>query len=234
MLRREYNILVEGIVGIALIAVIGLTFGCAGGEPYLRVAPPEIERTGNLLYHREFSEHGSVTSTVTVRFTRNSEDGGIHVWELRGPLSYVSASLLFPEDTYVLFSHVKQLYRKDNAWYDKETEAGSKFSRVLAQQLSPATLPEYIPFGIGGGYKFMRKMAESENTREGVNKTDYLADRYHSVDVAFIEKRGIDGFLVSVPVRRLKDHMKYDTRVMAVFNDGVPRTVDEVVNVEIE
>lgn len=77
---------------------------------------------------------------------------------MKGPLSYVSASLLFPEDTYVLFSQVKQLYMKNNAWYDKGKKGGSKFERVLAEQLSPGTLPEYLPFGGGGGYHFMKKM----------------------------------------------------------------------------
>jgi len=176
----------------------------------------------------------SVTSSATVRFTRDSEDGGTYVLELKGPLSYVSASLLFPEDTYVLFSEVKQLYKKNNAWYNKGQAGGSKFARNFAEQLSPGTLPEYLPFGVGGGYHFMKKMMESENVPKGVIKADYLANRYHSVDVALIEKHGIDGLLVSIPVRQLRTHTKYDTRVMADFNDGLPRTLDEVVDLELE
>ncbi len=234
MVPKRLRNLIKNMLRVALVGAFGLVVGCAGNEPNVRVAVPQVESAGEILYQTEFVSGKSVTSATIVRFTRDSDDGGTYVWEIRGPLSYVSASLLFPEDTYILFSEVKQLYMKNNAWYDRGQAGGSKFVRALEEQLSPGTLPEYLPFGVGGGYHFMKKMLENDDVPKGVTKTDYLANRYHSMDVALIEKHGIDGLLVSVPVRKLHAHTRYDTRVMVAFNDGHPRTLDKVVYLELE
>lgn len=204
---------------IAAVSIVQA--GCTMAKTFKKTPPPEVSPESRVLYEKTFSKEGAPTSDVLVTLSRTSPDTATLEFILNGKISYVSASVLLPEDVEIAHSKVEFRYLAGETWYEKYRESPPKLEKILAEELSPMSLPKYIPFGIGSGYSFMSKLLE--NTTETPNLTDYLQNNFDSVDIAFLEKKGVDAFSARIPIGELNPMKQYEVWLIAQYHDGETR-----------
>jgi hypothetical protein len=208
-----------------IAAVFIVHEGCTMAKTFRKTPPPEVSPEARVLYEKTFSKDGIPTSDIVVTFSRTSPDAGILEFILNGKLGYISASVLLPEDVEIAHSKVEFRYLAGETWYEKYRESPPKLEKVLSEELSPTSLPKYIPFGIGSGYSFMSKLLE--NTTEKPNLTDYLQNNFDAVDIAFLEKKGVDAFSARIPVSALNPMKQYEVWLIAQYDDGETRFLQD-------
>ena len=179
---------------------------------------PEGATEGNntLLYREEFTEDGSVTSTVSVGFIRESDDGGTYEFQLDGHVSSIHVSVLFPEDIRIAHSQVRHRYNSKGTWFESTGQEPSTFGKVASDALAPPNLPGYIPYGVGAGYNLVRKLARKEPGK----MDDDAANEYDPVSLVSSPGKRFRGFSMRVPIGRLETDKKYNTKVDARYYDG--------------
>jgi hypothetical protein len=208
-----------------LAAVAIVPEGCTVGKTFTKTPPPEVSPEARVLYEKTFSKEGMPTSDVVVTVSRTSPDTAIIEFILNGKLSYISASVLLPEDVEIAHSKVEFRYLAGQTWYEKFRESPPKLEKLFSEELSPLSLPKQIPFGIGSGYRFMGKLLEGTVEEQDLN--DYLQNNFDSVDIAFLEKKGVDAFSVRIPIGKLNPMKTYEVWLIAQYSDGETRMLQD-------
>lgn len=205
------------LIFMLTMATIPFLAGCAGLSPYVEVPEKQAQSDGERLYFQQFNHEDSIASTVSVNFVRTSDSSGIYELELDGYLHTICASVLFPEEVRVEYPEVRHRYQGREAWFENKAEEPSKLGEALRESLAPANLPGHIPYGIGGSYRFMKKMASKECPDPAME--EHLENDYDSVDLAFMHTRRVHGFSLRVPVSGLEPGTRYETEVFVSFHD---------------
>jgi hypothetical protein len=219
------NILRSTILGLAVAGAAAISQACAAST-YQRIPGPCAMEEGAILYQQTFSKDGISTSRAQLFFERTSFDSAFCYFLLTGELRNISASILFPEDVTIIHSQVIYCYEANSGWYKKREKEPSQFVKVLKEEVAPASLPGHLlPFGFDSGYRFTRKVLK--RTIEKPILDDCLENEFDSVAIVFQERRKVQKFLIRVPLEELEPSKEYLMKVIAQYDDGETRIIDD-------
>ncbi|RJP19553.1 MAG: hypothetical protein C4520_12790 [Candidatus Abyssobacteria bacterium SURF_5] len=198
--------------------------GCLA-KRYQKIQEIPIQTEATILYANHYHNESKTTSTVKVSFGRTGTDRGFCELVLEGKLSSISAAVLFPEDVTVIHSQVRYQYMDNGIWYEKTGKEPPRILEVLDEELAPLSIPGHIlPYGFDSGYRFMRKLLK--RSLDGPTLNDDLENEYDAVAIAFMERKGVEAFLIRIPLEGLNPLRIYDLKVIAEYYDGETRRLN--------
>lgn len=201
----------------AILLTTPLVSGCATtSTPVNDVSLKENQ--SQIIYTHNFKDNkGKTTSKISADF--NGEIYKLVIEGVDHTLKGTRVVILFDEDIDIAHSKTKRLFKSNEKWYELkkgELTKAQKIGRNIVERPP-------IPFGIGTGIGLFKTLVKRDYHPIDING---LQNEYDPVELSFTEK-SIQGAAIYIPLSKLMPRKQYRAIIMAEFNDGLERIINE-------